>query len=353
MRNTSNLDHSRRLGDGRRRGSGLLLIVVGVFLGVVGSAPASAPTGPYRVRAYATYYGWYDNTPPGCDTSYSGCAGGTGTFVDPMTFASDTAEFAIGTTVYYPTARKYFRMGDSCQECTLDWSGHGPDGGPHLYHLDLWIGGEGGDAFDAIDCESALTQARPDGGLKLTTFIVDPPADLPVSSQPLFNTVTGRCFGGATAPVTIGSYRNRFTGRCLADIGRQPGTAATTVPCRGRGDRIAFQGAFLLHGGRCLKTSGTGRVARTFWTECDGDAGEQWEVNPNGTITWVQYTRCLEARDHRVVMTGCHDSADEHWSFQPAARRAIRSAAARRVGARSPTCPNESPIRPKRRHARR
>jgi hypothetical protein len=45
-----------------------------------GHATAAAPAAGFKIyNAYVTYYGWYDNTPPGCGTAYSGCAGGTGT----------------------------------------------------------------------------------------------------------------------------------------------------------------------------------------------------------------------------------------------------------------------------------
>lgn len=44
-------------------------------------------------------------TPPGCETAFSGCAGGTGTFNNPITFATDQAELPVGTVVYCPPAR--------------------------------------------------------------------------------------------------------------------------------------------------------------------------------------------------------------------------------------------------------
>jgi len=33
---------------------------------------AAAAKAPKSVEVYATYYGWFDNTPPGCATAYSG-----------------------------------------------------------------------------------------------------------------------------------------------------------------------------------------------------------------------------------------------------------------------------------------
>jgi Ricin-type beta-trefoil lectin domain len=308
-------------GPGRRGSIALLLVAV---VGLMVAAPVFATTPrssqARRIEVYATYYGWYDNTPPGCATAYSGCAGGTGTFADPVTFASDRAEFPVGTILYSPTVRKYFKMGDDCQECDLDWSGHGPDGGPHLHHADLWIGGHGGNEFAAINCEDALTRARPNGAPLLTLFIEDPPNGLPVSVEPLFDTSTGRCFGGARAPSTTGSYRNQAANRCLADPSTRPGTPATLASC-GRADtgRIVGEAAFLMQGDRCLQTRGSDAGATIVWARCDGDAREQWEINPNGTITWVQYTRCVTDERGRIMLAACRHSPAQRWAFRSAA----------------------------------
>jgi hypothetical protein len=142
----------------------------------------SAAKTPRAVEVYTTYYGWFDNTPPGCATAFSACAHGNGTYKHPITFASDKNEFPVGTILYYPTIEKYVVMGDDCEECDEDWSGKGPDGGPHFHHVDLWIDGKGGNEFDVINCEDGLTQGLPDGSPLQTPFIVDPPANMPVST---------------------------------------------------------------------------------------------------------------------------------------------------------------------------
>ena len=157
---------------------GLASLSVSSTAAAAGHATTAAPATGFKIyNTYVTYYGWYDNTPPGCGTAYSGCAGGTGTYKDPITLASDKAEFPVGTIIYYPTVEKYFVMGDSCGECTQDWSNPngGPDGGPGLHHVDLWIGGKGADEFDVIDCEDALTQGKPSGAPLLTPVEVTPP----------------------------------------------------------------------------------------------------------------------------------------------------------------------------------
>ncbi len=314
MQNTKS-GRSRRAGL-RRATLATVLVALTAFLSIAGvSAIAAGSKAPRSVHVWATYYGWFDNTPPGCATSYSGCAGGKGTYADPITFASAKAEFPVGTILYYPTVQKYFRMGDSCQECELDWKGHGPDGGPHMYHVDLWIGGKGGNAFDAINCEDALTKQNAKGDPVLSKFIVNPAHNLKVSSQPLFNVKSGRCFGGAKASSTTGTYRNRATKRCLADSGNA-NLHATTTGCNGAADRIVFNGAFLMHGKQCLKTSGSSDGSQMVWARCDGDANEQWEINPNSTITWMQYTRCIADQHQRVVMTACTSSPTERWTFK-------------------------------------
>ena len=207
-----------------------------------------------QVNAYVTYYGWYDNTPPGCSTAFApGCAKGKGTYSDPITFASDIREFPVGTIVYYPTVEKYFRMRDDCSECDADWQGKGPDGGPRLHHLDLWIGGKGGDERDAIRCEDALTQALPNGTPLQTPVVVNPPPGLPTSTEPLFNSRTNWCFGGARNETYYGRYQNRQTHECLKDSGRNTGAPVVAAPCNtGVSEDLAFDGAFFTVRKLCL-----------------------------------------------------------------------------------------------------
>src|SRR5215470_19654007 len=76
--------------------------VVGIsaFTILLGVLPAQAAT---TQQTFLTFYGWWDNTPPGNDIAYpkihSG-AGGKGTFADPITFATSTAEMPKGTKVW-------------------------------------------------------------------------------------------------------------------------------------------------------------------------------------------------------------------------------------------------------------
>ena len=130
---------------------------------------------------YVTLYGWPDNSPPGDGTAFgSGHAGGTGTYSDPVTFATDQDELAPGTRVYYPYLHRYFIMQDECVECDQDWANG-------KWHIDLWIGGEGGNTTDVINCEDALTQDS-------AQVIINPSSSEPVDTTPLFDSNTDSCY---------------------------------------------------------------------------------------------------------------------------------------------------------------
>jgi hypothetical protein len=171
------------------------LLAVGLALfGVTASATtASAST----TRNYlVTLYGWPDNSPPGNAIAYPenegyptihDVASGTGTYADPITFATDEAELPVGTIVYYPYLHRYFINEDDCTECDEDWTGSGPDGGPNLYHIDLWINGQNGNSNDVINCEDNLTQNS-------ESVISDPPSTEPVDTTPLFDSSTDTCY---------------------------------------------------------------------------------------------------------------------------------------------------------------
>jgi 3D (Asp-Asp-Asp) domain-containing protein len=58
-----------------------------------------------------------------------GMAGGTGTYLDPITFAADPTIFPEGSTIYVPYLSRYFIMEDLCPGCM------------GATHTDLWMGG--------------------------------------------------------------------------------------------------------------------------------------------------------------------------------------------------------------------
>jgi len=141
------------------------------------------------MAVYVTFYGWADNSPPGNGIAYpkSGgnqtihnAAGGVGTFADPITFATDRAEFAEGTVLYVPYIQKYVAMEDSCGQCTTDWASH-------MWHIDVWMNSNGTEMTSALlNCESAWTRSQTDVEL-------NPPPTRTVTTAPLFDPSTNTC----------------------------------------------------------------------------------------------------------------------------------------------------------------
>jgi len=295
--------------------------MIGTGSSAIAATRPGQPTKTVYQDMYVTFYGWYDNSPPGCGAAYQPCAGGKGTYADPITFASSRSELPVGTIIYYPTVEKYFVMGDGCTECSEDWKGVGPDGGPHLYHVDLWIGGKGANEFDAINCEDSLTQDKLNGAPLLTPVIVRPPADLGVSSEPLFNPHTNKCYGGATSPTTNGQYKNKGTGDCVDDPGNATTspTAADAAACTGGPEQdVAFNGAFLSLNNLCLGAQGNATAAGTpiVWSTCTGDPGQQWELNASGTIAGIQSNECVSQSGTALVLAACTDTSGDEWAFK-------------------------------------
>ncbi len=106
-------------------------------------------------------------------------AGGTGTYQDPITFATAPTEWPPGTRLYVPYIQRYVIMEDLCASCVSDWSAK-------KYHIDIWVNSNGQCSSQVIDCENTLTQSSAD-------VEVNPPPGRPVITQPLFNTTTCEC----------------------------------------------------------------------------------------------------------------------------------------------------------------
>lgn len=158
-----------------------LYVLAGVCLLLAGpvSASQAAQSAPSAAAAstknmYVTLYGWDDNSPPGCAIAYPqihSCAGGTGTYSNPITFATDAAELAPGTRIYYKPLQRYFIMEDDCTGCDQDWTSSG------YRHIDLWAGGRAGDNANALyACEDKWTS---NGQVPV---IVNPPSNEPVAN---------------------------------------------------------------------------------------------------------------------------------------------------------------------------
>jgi hypothetical protein len=157
------------------------------------------PTSGNFTLDFMTFYGFFDNSPPGTDIAHpvihSG-AGGKGTFSDPITFAVAPQVQNVmkpGTKIYIPQFKKYFIMEDDC-------TGSGP-GGPAVQgdgcdgellngvnEFDLWIGATskgdnpGGKASNSqmTNCEDTLTANN-------VPIIIKPASNLPVNTTPLLN----------------------------------------------------------------------------------------------------------------------------------------------------------------------
>ena len=184
-----------------------LVAVLGLVRGISSSDQASAATiaaTPQSTNAlfYVTLYGFVDNSPPSAIISnpvIHQTAGGTGTFSDPVTFATDKNEEKPGTIVYYSFLQKYFIMEDTCTECSKDFRGppgNGDNPTPvragHLWRIDLWAGGDkrslkNPDKSALLNCEDNLTQ---DNGGQVT---LNPPNNLPVDTTPIYNVNTRQC----------------------------------------------------------------------------------------------------------------------------------------------------------------
>ena len=158
--------------------SGLVLIA-SLFMMTAADAVVQAPA-PVTRSMYVTLYGWPDNSPPGNSISYPrsegyptvhDVAGGTGTYADPVTLATDSGELPVGTIVYIPYLQKYLVNEDQCVACLSDWS-------HRKYHIDLWIGGQGYTVASLKPHLYELTKAS-------AAVIVDPPANEPVNQTPL------------------------------------------------------------------------------------------------------------------------------------------------------------------------
>ena len=168
----------------RRLRSALLPVLSVVLATTVGMAvnPPAASANP-TLSMFVTLYGWPDNDPPGGAIAYPdihSTAGGTGTYSNPITFATDADELAPGTIVYVPYLKKYFIMEDECAACEDDWSNG-------LRHIDLWVGGKGGDVNSVYDCEDSLTRDS-------ASVVVNPLSNKTVDTTPLFKSSTNTCY---------------------------------------------------------------------------------------------------------------------------------------------------------------
>lgn len=100
-----------------------------------------------------------DNSPPGaaiahdCGRGYT--AGGSGSYDDPLTFASVPGQYNECEIVWDPYTEKYLRNEDDCATCSGTW-------------IDIWTGSNSENGGQAqLNCEDDLT---PDHGHNVIRF---------------------------------------------------------------------------------------------------------------------------------------------------------------------------------------
>jgi hypothetical protein len=168
-------------------GAAAVVLLATVWVANAAGAATAKPAAK-NISTFVTLYGWVDNSPPGNGISggrIHSHAGGTGTFSDPVTYATSVKEQPYGTRIYIPYMKKYFIHEDECTECDHDWNNG------HKYRTDLWAGGDKNSLKNPeksalLNCEDALTRHA--------TIIVNPAAGLPVNTSPIFNAKTRKCF---------------------------------------------------------------------------------------------------------------------------------------------------------------
>ncbi len=338
---------------------------------------AFGTTPAFSTSAWLTMYGFPDNTPPSADiaaghrggnitfpnnTVGQGIhteAGGTGTYADPITFATSNTELWFGTEIYIPRFHKYFIGEDSCTECGQDMRGAapnnpdgtigpGPDAGPGFIHFDLWVGGQDADWPDVILCEDALTLSNPDGSPLADPIILNPGPNETVDTTPIFDPATDKCNtqpDGSSTPLDssldVGQYQSvpgpagatgtpDGTGLCITDPGNSVtvGTQVTMEPCdNAQADQnVSFSGAFLIFNNLCLdmgnglggKNPGsTSSVRLVTLQRCNLNADQQWELNTDGTISDIQSSDwALADQGNGVLVATRNDNfAYDYWDF--------------------------------------
>jgi len=325
----------------KRRLAAIVGAVLTLALTTLGLMAATGSAQASTTRNFlVTLYGWPDNSPPGNAIAYPenegyptihNVASGTGTYSDPITYATDQAELPVGTIVYYAYLHRYFIMEDDCTECDEDWTGQGPDGGPGLYHIDLWINGEGGNSNDVINCEDNLTQNS-------EAVIIDPPSNEPVDTTPLFNSSDNSCYdpssftggggGGSGGTGTAGTIVGNNSSLCLSVTGDSSALKTTadinTCDSDSSENWTANSSGTIVNSasGLCLSVTGastTLKATADLYT-CNGSVSENWTVESNGTIVGDNSGLCLSVTGASTSagattdLYTCNGSASENWT---------------------------------------
>ncbi len=140
----------------------------------VNNQPRPGPQAQPNATGRFLLFSARDNEPRGSrDIAYPnvlhGQAGGSGTFGDPITFATRQNAMRPGTRIYVPDFKRYFILEDVCGDC-----GSGD--------LKLWAGATTDSGVSS--CEQSLQRTAP--------YQVNPPDGLPIVTGDLYQ--NGRCY---------------------------------------------------------------------------------------------------------------------------------------------------------------
>jgi hypothetical protein len=177
-----------------------LVATLSLVLTASGQSPAYAQshgTSATNVQAFMTLYGYVDNSPPGTDIAHPcihASAGGTGTYENPITFATDVNELGWCQIIYVPYMKRYFIHEDECSQCDTNWKKL------HKYRFDMWAGGDAQSLHQPekralLQCESTWTRGNSIKDPNNPVVTIDPPANLPVTTAPIFSPPTS-CWNG-------------------------------------------------------------------------------------------------------------------------------------------------------------
>jgi|GEM_PF-544431 len=142
-----------------------------------------------RFEAYVTGYSFWDNTPPGSSAIAHPVihrrAGGTGTYVDPVTLAVGhkiigerrSIDYPVGTRFYIKSLRKYAIVEDVCGDGNRPQDGPCHTGKQGRPWLDIYVDGANSARQHSNNCMSRLTRFH--------TVIQNPGPNYPVVAGPI------------------------------------------------------------------------------------------------------------------------------------------------------------------------
>jgi poly(3-hydroxybutyrate) depolymerase len=117
--------------------------------------------------------------------------------------------------------------------------------------------------------------------------------------------------------------RGEASGRCL-DVNGASSTSGSPMiiwDCHSNANqRFSFGNQELRVLGKCLNVPAGTAGTRAQIADCNGSAGQKWNLNSNGTVSNIQSGLCLDvngaatANGTAVVVWGCHTGANQRWA---------------------------------------